>query len=54
MKKYNLEPMRTSQKSFYGKAYVYEYELSDWRYYRLISYETPGSQCKGSGRRYLY
>lgn len=41
MKKYNLETMHTNQKSFYGKAYVYEYDMSGWRYYRLISYETP-------------
>lgn len=41
MKKYELEPMHTSQKSFYGKAYVYEHEMTGWRYYRLISYQTP-------------
>lgn len=41
MKKYNLEPLRTNQKSFYRKAYVYEYEMSDWKYYQLISYKTP-------------
>lgn len=41
MKKYNLKPMHTNQKSFYGKAYVYEYDMSDWRYYRLISYDSP-------------
>lgn len=27
MKKYNLEPMHTSQKSFYGKAYYAEDEV---------------------------
>lgn len=46
MKKYNLEPMHTNQKSFYGKAYVYEYDMSDWRYYRLISCESPALNVK--------
>lgn len=41
MKKYELEPMHTNQKSFYGKAYVYEHEMSGWVYYRLVSYNTP-------------
>lgn len=46
MKKYNLVPLHTNQKSFYGKAYVYEYDMTAWRYYRLISCDTPVLNAK--------
>ena len=38
---YDLSPVHTGQKSFYGKARVYAYEHGSDTYYTLNSYGTP-------------
>lgn len=38
---YDLSPLHTSQKSFYGKATVHAYQHGGDNYYTLLSYGTP-------------
>lgn len=38
---YDLSPIHTGQKSFYGKAIVYVFEHGSDNYHTLLSYETP-------------